>query len=160
MASIYWCATTLLLHLTYWSVLFCLWVVEAICFSSFESFLVQLPPLPRSLLSPDTHPQALSSLWSSHHLSALAQGPPSRLISGLCCVQAHTSKGCWLFHGNGVVLSILSFGLEAGLHGYKNPEQQVLDGKVGLRTVWRSSLVMKMNRLRCPLTECHKPWQW
>lgn len=70
---------------------------------------IQLPLLPQSLLSPDTHPQALSSLWSSHHLSALAQGPPSRLISGLCCVQAHTLRGVGFFieMGGGLIYSFI-----------------------------------------------------
>lgn len=110
----------------------------------------------RPLLTPDAHPQTRASLWSSHHLSATAQRPPSRLISGLfaACRRTHI-EGCWLFHGNGRGgrLSLLSFGPQAVLHGYKNSEQQVLNGKVGLRAVQRSPAVMKVNRLACPLTK-------
>lgn len=61
------------------------------------------------LLTPDAHPQARASLWSSHHLSAPAQRPPSRLISGLLLRAGAHIEGCWLLHGNGRGAVISSF---------------------------------------------------
>lgn len=48
-------------------------------------------PSSSSVPAYSTHPRVQSSLWSSHHLSTLAQVPPSGLISGLCCVYCT----CW-----------------------------------------------------------------
>lgn len=66
-------------------------------------------------------------------------------------------QGCWFFHGNGEGYLFFPLGrrlfcMDTRIRN-KFKEEQKLNGKAGLRTVQRSPVLMKVNRLGCLLTE-------
>lgn len=124
--------------------------------SSFKSYSVPEMPLPLTPPSPAysrrSSPGARVTLIVTPFISEAAKQVDKWAFAA--CRRTHRGVLAltWKWEGGGR-LSLLSFGPQAVLHGYKNSEQQVLNGKVGLRAVQRSPAVMKVNRLACPLTE-------
>lgn len=112
------------------------------------------------LLTPDAHPQARASLWSSHHLSAPAQRPPSRLISGLLLRAGAHIEGCWLLHGNGrggylfFPLGHRLFCMDTRIQNNKSSMGRLAWGQCRDHQRW-----WKWIGWHVRLLKCHKRWQ-
>lgn len=103
-----------LLHLTYWSVLFWFEVVETICLSSFKSYSAPEMPLPLTPPSPAysrrSSPGAHVTLIVTPFICTRSEAAEQVDKWAFCCVQAHTHRGVvalsWKWEG-GVISSFL-----------------------------------------------------